>query len=141
MDYRATNIEGTRYVRANEIVINNSYGHVPSILFNEEVVLRVGGQVLRQPYTAPLPAKPLIENFADVQGRFDLLDPDSGDVIGSACNADIRTLLYSKYRHLAMLRDQELAAAEQRQQAQAAADQLADEQSLQPEAQAASAEQ
>lgn len=124
MDYRATKVDGTSYVRANEVLIANPYGQAPHIIFNEEIVLNIGGQVIRQPYTAPLPAMPLLETFGKSNEPFPLLDPETGIVLGTATNADLHVLLYSKYRHLTEARDNALAqhaqqvAEEQQAQAQ-----------------------
>ncbi len=109
-DYRATKVDGTSYVRANEVLIINTYGQPPRILFNEELVLNVGGQTMRQAYTAPLPALPLLETFGESNEPFNLLNPNTGAVIGKASNSDLHVLLYSKYRHLTDLRDQAMEA-------------------------------
>ncbi|MBR7777378.1 hypothetical protein [Undibacterium rugosum] len=121
-DYRATKVDGTSYVRANEVFINNSFGRAPSILFNEEMVLNIGGQVIRQPYAAPLPAMPLLETFGESNAPFQLLDPATGAVIGTATNADLHVLLYSKYLHLTEARDRSLEQVAQQQLLQQQAD-------------------
>jgi hypothetical protein len=128
-DYRATQINGTSYVRSNEVLILNTFGQAPRIVFNEEKVINIDGEVIRQVYNAPLPAMPLIETFGVSNEPFPLLNPETGEVIGAATNASLHILLYSKYRQLTEARDLSLEQYAQQQliqqQAEAEAQALA----------------
>lgn len=103
-NYKESQVSGTSWVRANEIIIGNPYEGMPQIHFREEEVLLVGDKTMRQP-VAGMVFKPLTASFAEPATQFNLVHPDTDAVIGSSTYQDVQVLLYSLYRHLANIRD------------------------------------
>lgn len=96
-DYKANQVSG--YQRSGSGTFSNPKGGIPSIVFNEEVLVNVANQVFVRPcgsVSAALedPAKSLI-----------LLNPLDDTVIGQATYQDVFIMLYSLYRQTADERD------------------------------------
>lgn len=94
-------LEGTEktWTRARLITIDNSLNKIPSISFLEDTVTTKvdgsenhrGGETLKQ-------------NF-DPKGSFDLLNPETGAVIGKGTHLEMQVFLYSMYIDLVNKRD------------------------------------
>ena len=101
-NYQETNVSGTSYTRANQIVVSNPLNGVKAISFMEEQVVNLEGeQIFRQkggiqePFTA--------EN---IQEEFPLLNPEDGTPLGiTTTYQQVYVTLYSLYMHLATKRD------------------------------------
>lgn len=48
MDYRESLVSGTSWQRACRVSIDNSYGSIPSIVFEEEKITNIDGELIRQ---------------------------------------------------------------------------------------------
>lgn len=97
------------YVRVSDIMINHPVegsGLLPNIRFNEQyaVVDAVTGEVIPQGPAGQCGMDFGPENSAT---PFDLLHPETGEVIGSATYQDLQLMLFSMYFHAANLRDNE----------------------------------
>jgi hypothetical protein len=94
------------YVRVSDIMINNPHensGLAPSIRFNEEyAVLDPNGEVHPQGYSGHC-----IKEMAreDAATEFNLLDPNTGTVLGKATFGELQLMLFSLYFHVAEERD------------------------------------
>lgn len=98
-DYKETTLSGNSWQRCPQIVIDNPRGGVPSVRFDEEVVLAVNGEEIRRP------AAGVVVAF-DPAKSFPLLDPTTGLPTGAtATYADAYALLYSAYLAAALERD------------------------------------
>jgi hypothetical protein len=95
------------YTRAGSILVHNprpDEAMVPSITFNEEHVvdgMHAPGQLEVLP-SARLRVEATPEKLAE---SFNLIHPETGDVIGTATWADLQVLLFSAYLHTAAERD------------------------------------
>lgn len=109
-DYKQTTISGTSWQRAWRAECENPLDGQRSITFHEEQVLNAGGQTIRTP--AGSVSVPF--DLQNALTPFPLLDPDTGQQIGTATYAQVYRLLHSLYIHAATQRDaQELALQEQ----------------------------
>lgn len=95
------------YTRVSDIIINNPHeqsGLAPSIRFNEEYALiDAEGNVIPQ---GPCSACACEYTVDTASTPFDLLDMDTGEVVGSATYLELRQMLFSLYRHTAHCRDE-----------------------------------
>ena len=48
-DYKETTVSGTAWQRAFRVSIDNAYGATPSIVFEEEKITNLAGELVRQP--------------------------------------------------------------------------------------------
>ena len=109
-NYQETEVTGTAYVRANQIIVANPLEGVKAISYMEEQVINLsdGEQIFRsaggfqEPFTA--------EN---VGTEFPLLNPQTGEQLGPTMTFQgLYVALYSLYFFLAQRRDQALAEAQ-----------------------------
>jgi hypothetical protein len=98
-NYKSTSISTESWCRSSGVHIENELGQVPVISFTEEEVLVINGKKLI------LGGSLLQENMGDPSKQFDLLNPETDTVIGSATYMDIYIMLYSMYKKLALERD------------------------------------
>lgn len=105
VDYKSDAIKG--WQRAYAATIDNAYGQVPSITFNEELIVVEAGSLVFRKDTGGIR-----EEFTDASLAFPLLDSED-TVVGEASYGQVYMMLYSLYRHLATKRD--VTAAEQGQ--------------------------
>lgn len=105
-DYKQTTITGTSWQRAYRVECENPLDGHRAIVFHEELVVNAGDNVLRTPngYLGV----PFSE--ANAATQFDLLDPATGEAVGTATFAQVYQMLHSLYIHSALQRD---AAQEQ----------------------------
>ncbi|WP_330114932.1 hypothetical protein SA496_01300 [Pseudomonas sp. JS3066] len=103
-DYKETDVAGTSWVRCGYLGINNPRPHSgePSVTFVEEEVIALGGgrELINKLGNLVEPFTP--ENAAEA---FDLVHPETGDVLGSMTYQDLYVALASAYRHVALKRD------------------------------------
>jgi hypothetical protein len=102
-NYQETEVTGTAYVRANQIIVANPLEGVKAISYMEEQVINLsdGEQILRsaggfqEPFTA--------ENAGT---EFPLINPQTGESIGQDMNyQSLYIAIYSLYVFLAQRRD------------------------------------
>lgn len=91
-----------RYTRAKQVVIDNTLNQPPRLQFIEERVQRENGLDVSLGNVSNLHEKLTPENAAT---QFNLINPTTGDVIGTAQYQDLQVMLYSLYFHLATERD------------------------------------
>ena len=108
-NYQETEVTGTVYVRANQIIVANPLEGVKAISYMEEQVINLsdGDQIVRpqggfqEPFTA--------ENAMEV---FPLVNPQTGDPVGASMRyMDVYVALYSLYVYLAKKRDEAIEQA------------------------------
>ena len=99
MNYKETQVSGSQWQRSHNFVGYNVYGETPAITFNEEVRAVVGDKTFGQFVGS------VTEKFTDPTERFDLINPNTGDVIGAAIYMDFYIMLHSMYMHLVGKRD------------------------------------
>ncbi len=96
------------YTRAGSILVHNprpDEAMNPSITFNEEHVvdgMHAPGQLEVLP-SARLRVEATPEKLAE---SFNLVHPETGDVVGTATWGELRLLLFSAYLHTAAVRDE-----------------------------------
>jgi hypothetical protein len=100
MAYRERNLSGTSYVRLINAGVEVPIDGQPAVTFQEAEVLTFGAERIVRP----------AGNFsADLGGRandqFNLINPNTGAVLGTARVRDVYIHLYSLHLYLAGLRD------------------------------------
>lgn len=95
-------IETKTYVRSYKVEIENPLGGLPSIVYQEEKVLRRDDGDFSQGRISDIKETLSDSNQEEV---FDLIDPESGEVVGQGTYNQLRVLVYSLYFHLATKRD------------------------------------
>lgn len=98
-NYQESAVEGTKWVRASRVVVDNPYQGMPAIEFTEEQVLSVGGDVFKSHKGA------VTVDFANPEKTFQLIHPVTGVVLGTVTHQDVQVILYSLYLDLAQARD------------------------------------
>ena len=101
-NYKETNVLGTSYTRASQVIINNPLTGVKAISFMEEQVVNLGDeQIIRnqggiqEPFTT--------ENQIT---QFELVNPVDGTSLGLTMEyKDLYVAIHSLYLHLAKKRD------------------------------------
>lgn len=99
-NYRESSVAGTQYRRAGEVVISNGL-EKKSIQFIEQDVVVLDGTVVVK-HGDTIDELFTLENAAT---PFDLLNPETGEVLGSMTYQDLYVGLHSLYLHLATTRD------------------------------------
>jgi len=101
MNYQQSTIQGeiTIWRRARRVCINNNFEQMPEIEFYEEEKTITPNAVLSRD------TETLKETFTNPLEEFNLLHPETGEVIGTAKYQDIYVMLYSLYMKLAERRD------------------------------------
>lgn len=104
-NYQQTSITGESWIRAVRVVLENPLIGTPAATFVEERAINLGSETLVRPHGN------LVEPFiasgdgANLTETFDLLNPDTGAVIGSATYQEVYAMLHSLYYHVAAKRD------------------------------------
>jgi hypothetical protein len=98
-DYKEAGLTGTQWQRCKTVVINNPLVGKKGVTFEEERVIALDGQSLRQPVGGC--SKPF-----GVDGSFPLLDPNDNMPLGqSMTHTELYVALYSLYMQTALERD------------------------------------
>lgn len=100
--YKNRDVEGKAWKRANSVTIYNDYNETPRVMFAEESIVEVDGEVLRRPVGELTLA--IVEEA--VTESFPILNPDGSDSGRTGTIGQISELLTSAYVHYANLRDQ-----------------------------------
>lgn len=98
------NVSGTKWKRSNIVKIYNDLDATPSVIFKEQWVIDDGEIKMKQP------AGGCSDKMENPSETFDLLNPETQEVIGSMSYQEVYVALHSLYRHVAGKRD--AAAAE-----------------------------
>lgn len=114
MNYQQANVAGQAWVRCSHVTLDNPLNAPRSARFAEERVVTIGGDEVIKPLgtlteylvTASAPATPTTPAVqANAGEQFNLLDPETGAVIGSATYAQFYAMAASLYLHVAAKRD------------------------------------
>ena len=98
------NVSGTKWKRSNIVKITNELGQTSSIHFKEQWVIDDGTDKIIQP------AGQCSDKLENPLETFNLLNPDTQEVIGSMSYQEVYIALHSLYRHVAGKRDASEAA-------------------------------
>ena len=101
-NYNQQTISGviTSWQRAGRVELQNPLGGTPSIIFYEEKATQIpDGSIDRKPLGT------LVESATDMTATFALLDPNSGQNVGTMSYEQLYAGLYSLYLSLAAARD------------------------------------
>lgn len=110
-NYKQNAVAGTSWTRARKVTLDNPYGEVPSIKFDEEILVVIGDQVLKQQIDSSY-NNGVVGDFSSGMGTtFDLLNPETEEKIGTMTYESFYVTLYSMYRHLADQRDARVEAS------------------------------
>lgn len=99
--YKETTITGDSYIRANQITVQNGLNSAPSIVFTEEKVMNVGDEQIVMPVSNCQDSM-TAENMAE---EFNLINPQTGDVLGTSTYQEFAVMLNSLYFHVTGKRD------------------------------------
>lgn len=102
-NYKEQTASAVKWQRANQVTVSNPFGQVPNIVFYEEEVVQIDGNVIKRD------AGTISESFFDPTKTFDLIHPETGAVMGTATYQDLYILLSSLYFALATARDNKIA--------------------------------
>lgn len=109
-DYNQGNGLAKIWQRSNEVIIRNPVEGIPSIAYMEEQAVKIENIPT---LTTRLPSI-LVENLTDPNVKFPLVNPLNLEPLGKeATYGDVQVLLSSLYLHLAKLRDEAEAEAQQ----------------------------
>lgn len=98
-DYKQADLTGIEWQRCKTVTINNPLDGAKSVSFQEERIISLGGQNLKQPVDG------CSKNFA-ADGSFPLLDPSTNLPLGaSMSHTELYVALYSLYMQTAAERD------------------------------------
>jgi hypothetical protein len=104
-NYNESTIAGTKWTRSPGGVFNNPYQGMPNISFIEETLIALDdGTTIKQPNTAAT----MFGVSADMSNptqEFNVLNPSTGVVTGTATYQQVFTLLHSLYMDLVAKRD------------------------------------
>lgn len=98
------NISGTKWKRSNIVKITNELDQTASIHFKEQWIIDDGVNKIKQP------AGQCSDKMENPSETFNLLNPDTQEVIGSMSYQEVYIALHSLYRHVAEKRDAAAAA-------------------------------
>ena len=129
-DYKETNVAGSSYRRCNEIHINNGLDH-KSISFREQDVVSLGDD---NPIFRPAGGVSEVLTEENLGSSFSVLDPTSGEPTGTTMTCgETYAILYSLYLHMAVARDDRIAAEAEAEAARIAAAEAAAEEAEEEE--------
>lgn len=99
-EYKEVPIAGRKRMRSYRVVANNPASGARSIRFDEEWLTELDdGRFINEP------AGGIVRDFSEPGTQFDMLNPETGEVIGKASYLQVYILLHSLYMHLALERD------------------------------------
>lgn len=100
--YQQNSVSGqvTNWKRANQIVISNPVNGAPTVIFVEEIATQLpDGSIIVKPSTQ-------IQNeVTDMSISFTLIDPTTGNIVGTMTYGQLYASMYSLYLSLAATRD------------------------------------
>lgn len=104
-NYQQTSVTGESWVRAHSVTISNPVIGTKMIAFQEEKALVAGeGDVL----TRQLGGIAETLTAENINTEFPLLNPETGEQVGTATYAQVYAMLHSTYIYLAKRRDDAL---------------------------------
>jgi len=105
-DYRENSIAGTSYTRGRSLYFENPANSTPSLLIREETVINLADRAIYEP------AGEIRKVVDDLSVEFPLRNPATNEIIDGQTMTyqDLYVGLFSLYWHLALERDEEVAA-------------------------------
>ena len=106
-DYKESEVSGTQFRRCNGLQFMNQLGvQTRAVVFSEEDVINIGGKHICTP------AGSIFNGLTADNGSTEspLIDPVTGQVVGTATYQDVYNILSSLYLATAMARDAQEAA-------------------------------
>ena len=104
-EYKENAVTGTKWQRANRISIINEHDRPVVISFQEEELVTIGDQTIKNPIPLLL-EKTLTQE--DMSIEFNLMNPTTNEVTGSTMTyAELYAAMHSLYFHLATERDEQ----------------------------------
>lgn len=101
-NYKESNVNGTSYVRAYQVLIGNQKNATPWISFSEEKVFTLDGET----FTKPQSQITELLTMENIGTTFPVLNPETGEPVGvDATYAQIHAMIHSLYIKLALERD------------------------------------
>jgi hypothetical protein len=100
--YQQNSVSGeiTTWKRTNQIVISNPANGIPAAIFVEEIATQLpDGSVMVNPSTQ------IQESITDMTTSFNLIDPTTGNAVGTMTYGQLYAAMYSLYLSLAAVRD------------------------------------
>ncbi len=98
-NYAQTNVTGEKWTRCGVVTITNPYNRNPSISFREEEVINIGGV---EPIFNP---KGEIVIAYEPTKEINLINPETGEAIGTMTHEQLFVAFYSAYLEAATWRD------------------------------------
>jgi len=100
-NYKETNISGTSYIRAKEVVIRNELDGTKGAAFIEEQIINFDGATVKQPYEGIF--EPFTPENQDT--AFPMLDANGNETGETKTYSDVYEILSSLYYFVATKRD------------------------------------
>lgn len=101
-NYNESTVNGVKWTRSNSVRIFNDYAQPGKVCFDEEEIVSLGGADFMRKQLGSIEQTLTPENILT---EFNLLNPETGDTIGTATYQQVYVLLHSLYLHLAAERD------------------------------------
>lgn len=92
MKYKETPITGTAWERSYQVTINNPLNGVPSITFKKERVSELSDGTLTNTPIGETQAA-----FTTPEAEFDIVHPDTGEVIGKSTHQQVYLMLHGLF--------------------------------------------
>jgi len=105
-DYKASTVSGSRWWRAQRVIVENPYGRTPYVSYAEQEIVLIDSsdKVVRD--------VGMLSTEFDPDQEFPILNPETGEATGETAKMrDVYVLLHSHYIFAAKQRDERLAAA------------------------------
>lgn len=102
MNYRESPVSGTEWTRCYEVKCQNPYNETRLIEFKEETMIGLSDRVIS---TRTGQSCALTLDDASALNEFDVINPETGDVIGTSTFMQAYVMLHSLYLHAAQARD------------------------------------
>ena len=101
-NYKEVSLFGSSYVRSPRAILDNPYGDLPRILFEEEIRTTLSdGSIITRPAPGPWPSVTYSPDFS-----FPLIDPSTGLEMQQKATLDqLEVMMYSLYIYLSTQRD------------------------------------
>ena len=98
-NYQESQVSGTTWRRARRVVIDNPFQGQPQVIFAEEKIAMLDGEVIKSALGT------LTLDF-DPEKTIDLLNPQTGEPVGASMNyGEIYAIIFSAYMAAANERD------------------------------------
>lgn len=104
-NYNESAVSGTKWTRSKGGTFNNPYQATPSINFQEEDIMVLSDGTIVKPTQDYGMSQGVTAYLFDPSKEFNLLDPSTGSITGTATYGQVFAMLHSLYISLALERD------------------------------------